>query len=91
MSIIGTFIRNENGFTGGIKTLCLDVNAKLVPIRRTAKKGLTSASWSEVSNSAQDGRKPQRTGISSAYASMIQALVLRSTPTSLKPTTPIIS
>ena len=39
MSIIGTFTRNEKGFTGAIKTLCLDVNAKFVPTPKDSEKG----------------------------------------------------
>jgi uncharacterized protein (DUF736 family) len=31
MAIIGTFTQTENGFSGAIKTLCLDVKAKFVP------------------------------------------------------------
>lgn len=32
MSIIGSFTKNEDGFSGTIKTLCLDVRAKFVPL-----------------------------------------------------------
>ena len=31
MAIIGTFTKNENGFSGVVKTLCLDAKAKFVP------------------------------------------------------------
>jgi uncharacterized protein (DUF736 family) len=39
MTIIGTFIKNENGFSGAIKTLCLDVKAKFVPTQKDNDKG----------------------------------------------------
>jgi uncharacterized protein (DUF736 family) len=39
MAIIGTFTKNETGFTGAIKTLCLDVNAKFVPTPKDSEKG----------------------------------------------------
>jgi uncharacterized protein (DUF736 family) len=35
MAIIGTFTQIENGFSGAIKTLCLDVQAKFVPTPKT--------------------------------------------------------
>jgi uncharacterized protein (DUF736 family) len=39
MAIIGSFTKTENGFTGAIKTLSLDVNAKLVPTPKDNEKG----------------------------------------------------
>jgi uncharacterized protein (DUF736 family) len=39
MATIGTFISNGNGFAGTVKTLALNVKAKLVPAERTSGKG----------------------------------------------------
>ena len=39
MATIGTFTSNGNGFTGTVKTLALNVKAKLVPAERTSEKG----------------------------------------------------
>jgi len=39
MAIIGSFTKTENGFTGAIKTLSLDVVAKLVPTPKDNEKG----------------------------------------------------
>jgi uncharacterized protein (DUF736 family) len=39
IAIIGTFTKNENGFFGTIKTLSLDVHAKLVPTPKDSEKG----------------------------------------------------
>jgi uncharacterized protein (DUF736 family) len=38
MSIIGSFTKNANGFSGAIKTLCLDVQAKFVPVPKDSDK-----------------------------------------------------
>jgi uncharacterized protein (DUF736 family) len=39
MATIGTFISTGTGFSGTIKTLNLNVKAKLVPAERTSEKG----------------------------------------------------
>ena len=39
MAIIGTFTKNETGFTGAVKTLCLDVKARFVPTPKDNDKG----------------------------------------------------
>jgi uncharacterized protein (DUF736 family) len=38
MATIGTFIASGNGFTGTVKTLSLNVKAKLVPVERSNEK-----------------------------------------------------
>ena len=38
MATIGTFTASGNGFTGTVKTLSLNVKAKLVPVERTNEK-----------------------------------------------------
>ena len=38
MATIGTFIASGNGFTGTVKTLSLNVKAKLTPVERTNEK-----------------------------------------------------
>jgi uncharacterized protein (DUF736 family) len=38
MATIGTFIASGNGFSGTVKTLSLNVKAKLVPVERTNEK-----------------------------------------------------
>ncbi|TCM65885.1 uncharacterized protein DUF736 [Rhizobium sp. BK068] len=37
MATIGSFIASENGFSGTIKTLNLNVNAKIVRVERASK------------------------------------------------------
>ena len=39
MSTIGTFTRTSDGFTGAVKTLTLNVKAKLVPAGKDHDKG----------------------------------------------------
>jgi uncharacterized protein (DUF736 family) len=39
MATIGTFTANGNGFTGTIKTLSLNIKAKLIRADRTSDKG----------------------------------------------------
>ncbi len=39
MATIGNFASSGNGFTGTVKTLALNVKAKLVPVERTSEKG----------------------------------------------------
>jgi uncharacterized protein (DUF736 family) len=39
MAIIGAFTKNENGFTGAVKTLCLDVKARFVPTPKDNDNG----------------------------------------------------
>jgi uncharacterized protein (DUF736 family) len=38
MATIGTFIKNDNGFAGAVKTLSLNVKAKLVPSDKDSDK-----------------------------------------------------
>jgi uncharacterized protein (DUF736 family) len=38
MAIIGTFIKNESGFTGTVKTALLSVKAKFVPAEKESDK-----------------------------------------------------
>jgi len=39
MSTIGNFTKDENGFTGALKTLSLNVKAKFVPAEIESEKG----------------------------------------------------
>jgi uncharacterized protein (DUF736 family) len=64
MATIGTFTSNGNGFAGTVKTLALNVKAKLVPAERTSEKGpdfriLTGnvefgAAWKKTSDRDRD-------------------------------------
>jgi uncharacterized protein (DUF736 family) len=38
MATIGTFTKTENGFTGAVKTLTLNVKARLAPSEKTSDK-----------------------------------------------------
>lgn len=39
MAIIGTFTKNENGFSGSVKTLTLNVKARFVPTEGESERG----------------------------------------------------
>ncbi|WP_119419713.1 DUF736 domain-containing protein [Desertibaculum subflavum] len=39
MATIGTFSKTENGFTGAVKTLTLNVKAKLIPAEGESERG----------------------------------------------------
>jgi uncharacterized protein (DUF736 family) len=39
MAIIGNFTKNEDGFTGAVKTLCLDVKTRFVRTPKDSDKG----------------------------------------------------
>lgn len=65
MATIGTFTSTGNGFSGAIKTLNLNVKAKLVRIENPSEKGPhfrifaaanveLGAAWQKVSNEGRD-------------------------------------
>lgn len=64
MATIGTFASNGTGFTGSIKTLNLNVKAKLVRVENPSDKGPhfrifsgnveLGAAWQKVSNEGRD-------------------------------------
>ena len=39
MATLGTFTKTENGFTGAVKTLTLNVKAKLIPAEGDSERG----------------------------------------------------
>lgn len=64
MAIIGTFTRDENGFTGTIKTLTLNVKAQIKKVDVTSEKApdyrITAGSvdlgagWTKTSNGGRE-------------------------------------
>ncbi|ACM39311.1 conserved hypothetical protein (plasmid) [Allorhizobium ampelinum S4] len=56
MATIGTFTTTENGFTGSIRTLALNVKARIARVENPSDKGLTSASTRAMSSWVQPGR-----------------------------------
>jgi uncharacterized protein (DUF736 family) len=64
MATIGTFTKSENGFTGQIKTVTLNVKAKLAPAEKDNEKapdyrifaGQTElgAAWKKTSNAGRE-------------------------------------
>jgi hypothetical protein len=61
MATIGTFTSAGNGFSGAIKTLNLNVKAKLVRVETPPTRVRTSASTRATSSSAPPGRRSPRT------------------------------
>lgn len=63
MANIGTFTADKDGFTGSLRTLTLNVKAKLVPNDKGENESpRTSASRRPATTSARRGRKPARPG-----------------------------
>ena len=61
MATIGTFTADKDGFTGTLRTLTLNVKAKLVPNDKgTTNTPPTSACRRRASTSARRGRKSAR-------------------------------
>ena len=69
MANIGTFTSNGSGFTGTIRTLTLNVKARLVRVENPSDKGPhfrifaaagveLGAAWQKVSNEGRDHRDP---------------------------------
>lgn len=64
MATIGTFTKHENGFTGAVKTLSLNVKAKFVPAEKESDKApdfriLTGnvefgAAWKKIAQTGRD-------------------------------------
>jgi uncharacterized protein (DUF736 family) len=82
MATIGTFTSTGNGFTGSIKTLNLNVKAKLVRIENPSDKGphfrISTAGNVELGAAWQ--KSPQRAATTSRSSWTTRASPLRSTP-----------
>ena len=62
MATIGTFTAADNGYTGSVKTLTLNVKAKFVPTEKENDKAPDYRILA-ASNSAPRGRRPRGTAI----------------------------
>ena len=82
MATIGTFTAADNGYTGSVKTLTLNVKAKFVATEKENDKAPTSASSQAPPNSAPPGRRPHESQIANIFrsSSTIRAFQPRSTP-----------
>ena len=79
MATIGTFIASGNGFSGTVKTLSLNVKAKLVPVERSNEKSPDFRILaSKASSLARPGRRPRNAANTSRSSSTIQASQHRS-------------
>ena len=64
MATIGTFTKTENGYTGSVKTLTLNVKAKITPAEGENERGPDfrifagatefGAAWKKTSNAGRD-------------------------------------
>lgn len=64
MATIGTFTSNENGFTGSIRTLALNVKARIIRVENPSEKGPQfrvyagpvelGAAWQKTSEQGRD-------------------------------------
>lgn len=92
MATIGSFIKHENGFTGAVKTLSLNVKAKFIPAEN--KKNDKAPDFRILTDNiefAPPGRKPRRTDEPiSVCVLMTPHSLLRSSQISLMAKTPTI-
>lgn len=74
MATIGTFSKTDNGYTGAVKTLALNVKARIAPVEKTNDKAASGggtkigtfvsvigrARLPRWRRSSRSGRQPQR-------------------------------
>lgn len=82
MATIGTFTASDNGFTGSVKTLALNVKAKFVVTEKENDKAPDYRSSQVPPSSAPPGRRPHGRAIANISRSSwtIRAFRPRSTP-----------
>ena len=82
MATIGTFTAADNGYTGSVKTLTLNVKAKFVATEKENDKAPDYRILPAQPNSAPPGRRPRGRPIAniSRSSSTIQAFRHRFTP-----------
>ena len=88
MAIIGTFTKNENGFSGSVKTLTLNVKARFVPTEGESERGPDfrlfagaavecGAAWKKITRETQreylSVKLDDPTLLAPVYASLIEA------------------
>jgi hypothetical protein len=83
MATIGTFTSTENGFTGSIRTLALNVKARIARVENPSDKGPQFRIYAgSVELGAAWQKPPNRAATTSRSSSTTRASPLRSTPRS---------